>query len=226
MRNRAVKKRIDRFVLEKRQELDNSELSYPFLVIIAPTHTVIQPVGNEMMGRPRGVRTFLDYAVELTGDDEGERILSEDLSEMIKKEELFEPDLISSTTDIYNLGEAISGDALRQYIRESQNRLFFFERRIYVSELHSDFWDRFVFDGEDIYLIFGVERTGDSLRLELFRYAGVLDYAGTFNREVTEVYEMIRPESEFFRFIMEFHFYNWYQNSRMDEEGERGNMGA
>jgi hypothetical protein len=226
MRNRAVKKRIDRFVQEKRQESRNSNLFYPFSIIISPTHTIIQPIGSEEMGRPRGIRTFLDYAEELTGDDAGERILSQDLTEMIKREELFEPDLISSTTDIYNLGEAISGDALRQYIRESKNRLFFFERRVYIAELHPDFWKTFAFDGEDISLIFGVEHTGDSTRVEMFRYAGVLDYAGTFNREVTEVYEMVRKESAFYRFIMEFHFLVWYQDSRTEEEAGRGNMGA
>jgi len=37
---------------------------------------------------------------------------------------------------------------------------------------------------------------------------------------------MVRPESAFFRFIMEFHFYTWYQNSRMEHEADEGNMGA
>ncbi|MBN1881611.1 MAG: hypothetical protein JW885_05505 [Deltaproteobacteria bacterium] len=225
-RNRAVKKRMDRFVQERRQKSNNPGLVYPFSIIIAPTYTVIQPVGNESMDRPRGIRTFVDYAQELIGDDAEERILSQDLSEIIRSEELFEQDLVSSTTDVYNLGEAISGDALRQYIRESQNRLFFFERRVYAAELHKEFWNLFAYDGDDIYLIFGVEHTGDTTRLEMFRYVGVLDYAGTFNREVTEVYEMIRPESAFFRFIMGFHFHAWYQNSRSMQEADKGNMGA
>lgn len=226
MRNRTVKKRIDRFVEEKRRESSKPGLVYPFSIFVAPTHTLIQPVGSETMGRPRGVRTFLDYAEELSGDDAGERILSQDLSEIIQNQELFEPDLIFSATDIYNLGEAISGDALRQYIRESQNRLFFFERRIFTTELHENFWNVFAYDGEDVYLIFGVEHTGETIKVEMFRYAGVLDYAGTFNREVTEVYEMIRPQSSFFRFIMEFHFSTWYQNSRTEQDANEGNIGA
>jgi len=71
-----------------------------------------------------------------------------------------------------------------------------------------------------------VEHTGETIKVEMFRYAGVLDYAGTFNREVTEVYEMIRPESSFLRFIMEFHFSAWYQNSRTEQDADEGNIGA
>ena len=60
----------------------------------------------------------------------------------------------------------------------------------------------------------------------MFRYAGIIDYADTQKREVTEVYEIIRPDSLFYLFIMDRHFEKWYEASRSVEDVREGLLGT
>ncbi len=226
-RNRSVKKRIERFLEKKRMEAHNPNLIYPFDVIIGNTLSIIKPLDEEA---DRFVRPAVG-AVPSEGADLRESGGNGSGPEPFDgifgvDENLLEEGFISENTDIYNLGEALSEEALREYIRGCRDRFYFFDRRVQRGELKADFDKIFAYDGTEIYLIFGVEQHGEARHVEMFRYAGIIDYAGTQKREVTEVYEIIRPDSLFYLFIMDRHFEKWYEASRSVEDVREGLLGT
>ena len=222
-RNSNIKKRVDRFVERTRFEMANTNLIYPFNVIVSNNYSIIQPIDEQPNIFQRGQESFLDYAENLVSGEDQKAIISSELSSFSSDEELINLEFISKKTDIYNLGEALSGDALREYIRVSSSRLSFFEKRVLIGELNPEFIKYFAYDGLDIYLIFGVEHKLGEMNVEIFRYAGAIDYAGTLKQEVTEVYEMIWPNSPFFNFIMDNHFDKWYKQSKESAEKKEEN---
>jgi hypothetical protein len=225
-RHRGIKKRIDRFLENKRLETQNQNLIYPFNVIIGSTLAIIQPIDEEDNRFTSLVQTIFKSEEELLLGT-AERAEPDLISEIqLEDQYLMEDEFVSESTDIYNLGEALSEDALREYIRGSRDRLYFFDRRVHRSEFNPEFHNIFAYDGTEIYLIFGVEQKTGGRHVEIFRHAGVLDYTGTLKREVTEVYEIIRPDSPFYLFIMDQHFQAWYDRSRTAEDVREGLLGT
>jgi hypothetical protein len=226
-RNRSVKKRVERFLEKKRMEAHNPNLIYPFDVIIGNTLSIIKPLDEE-------ADHFAKPALGIVPSDEADLRESSGTGPGPEPfdgifgvdENLLEEGFISENTDIYNLGEALSEEALREYIRGCRDRFYFFDRRVQRGELKADFNKIFAYDGPEIYLIFGVEQHGEARHVEMFRYAGIIDYAGTQKREVTEVYEIIRPDSLFYLFIMDRHFEKWYEASRSVEDVREGLLGT
>jgi hypothetical protein len=223
-RNRSIKKRTERFLEKKRMEMRNPNLIYPFDVVIGSTLSIIQPLDEEgdRLVRPAAappVNTGPGNGGGAPGSEATSGIFGED-------ENLIQEGFISESTDIYNLGEALSEDALREYIRGCRDRFYFFDRRIQCREFNPEFNKIFAYDGTEVYLIFGVELHKEGRHVEMFRHAGIIDYAGTQKREVTEVYEIIRPDSLFYLFVMDRHFEKWYEASRSVEDVREGLLGT
>jgi hypothetical protein len=225
-RNRSVKKRIDRFLEKRRLQQNNPALIYPFYVIIGNTYSLIRPIDEEEDRFKNLVETLFSNKSDSLNNGTDVQGSEPDPTTVAERSAMMDDGFISESTDIYNLGEALSEEALREYIRESRGRLYFFERRVQKRELNPEFRSIFAYDGTEIYLIFGVEKMTKGVTVEMFRYAGILDYAGTLKREVTEVYEILRPDSEFFSFIMKHHFQGWYEQSRTTKDVKEGLLGA
>jgi hypothetical protein len=226
-RNKNIRKRIERFLEKRRMETQNPDLIYPFDVIVGNTLSVIQPLDEEgdRFLKPAPAVSRADQADISTG--EAARSVPDSRSGLFGDDgDLADDGFISESTDIYNLGEALSEDALREYIRGSRDRFYFFDRRVQRREINPEFSTTFAYDGTEIYLIFGVEQGKEGRHVEMFRYAGILDYAGTLRREVTEVYEIIRPDSLFYLFIMDRYFEKWYEASRSMEDVREGLLGT
>jgi len=226
-RNRSIKKRLERFIEKKRMEAQNPNLIYPFDVIVGSTLSIIQPLDEE--GERYGAsvtRAIISRKREVLENGGGEPGSADITGIFGDDDDILEDGFISESTDIYNLGEALSEEALREYIRSCRDRFYFFDRRVQRRDLNPDFNKIFAYDGSEIYLIFGVEEQNEGRHVEMFRYAGILDYAGTQKREVTEVYEIIRPDSLFYLFIMDQHFKKWYQASRSVEDVRDGLLGT
>ncbi len=221
-RSQSIKKRIDRYVERCCFEMENPNLVYPFNVIVGTDYSLIKPIDEEPTFFEEEIDYILDYAERLFNEegDEGKKVSGLEVWE--REVEQFNKEFVSTNTDIYNLGEALSGDALREFIRESRGRLYFFEKRVLRGELDQKFWKLFAFEGTEIHLIFGVETKKDRDVVEVFRYAGNIDYTGTTKREHTEVYEIIRPTSQFYKFIMDYHFKEWYEDSKVKDEQSKG----
>lgn len=221
-RSQSIKKRVDRYVERCCFEMENPNLLYPFNVIVGTEYSLIKPIDEEPTFFEEEIDSILDYAEKLFSEeyDEGKKVSGLEIWE--REKEQFNKEFVSTNTDIYNLGEAMSGDALREFIRESRGRLYFFEKRVLRGELNQKFWKLFAFEGTEIHLIFGVENKKDRDIVEIFRYAGNIDYTGTSKREHTEVYEIIRPSSLFYKFIMDHHFLEWYEGSKVKDEESKG----
>jgi hypothetical protein len=226
-RNKNIKKRVERFIEKRRMEAHNPNLVYPFDVIVGNTLSIILPLDEEGDRFMRPVTDTLGYdRVDLLKDGIGVVEPDSSIVMSVGGGEPLDEGFVSESTDIYNLGEALSEDALREYIRGSRERFYFFDRRIQCRELNPEFNTIFAYDGTEVYLIFGVEQQGEGRHVEMFRYAGILDYAGTVKREVTEVYEIIRPDSLFYLFIMDRYFEKWYKASRSVQDVREGLLGT
>jgi hypothetical protein len=226
-RNKNIKKRIERFLEKRRMEAHDPNLIYPFDVIVGNTLSIIQPLDEEGDRFMKPIVTAIAGGrIDLTSDGRAGQGPDSSAGITADDEDLLGGGFISESTDIYNLGEALSEDALREYIRGSRERFYFFDRRIQRRELNPEFNTIFAYDGTEIYLIFGVEQKREGKHVEMFRYAGILDYAGTLKREVTEVYEIIRPDSLFYLFIMDKHFEKWYKASRSVDDVREGLLGT
>ncbi len=221
-RSKNIKKRVDRFVERCCFEMDNPNLVYPFDVIVGTNYSIIQPIDEEPTFYEEEIISILDFADRAFSEEDDEKKAVLRFSDWEKEKEQINRKVISESIDIYNLGEALSGDALRAFIRESRGKLYFFEKRVLIGELNEKFWKFFAFDGTEIQFIFGIEDKKDRVNVEMFRYSGSIDYAGTLKKELTDVYELIRPDSLFYHFIMDNHFSEWYEDSKLKDEQSKG----
>jgi hypothetical protein len=221
-RSKNIKKRVDRFVERCSFEMNNQNLIYPFNVIIGTNYSIIQPIDEEPTFYGEETDYILDFADRVFSEEGDEKKAGSKFSDWEKEKEQINRTVVSSSVDIYNLGEALSGDALRAFVRESRGKLYFFEKRVLIGELNEKFWKFFAFDGTEIQFIFGIEDKKNRINVEMFRYTGSIDYVGTSKKELTDVYELLRTDSLFYHFIMDNHFDAWYEDSKLKDEQSKG----
>jgi hypothetical protein len=94
--------------------------------------------------------------------------------------------------NLYNAGDALSGEALNAYRKQSD--LQHVEEIVAVDELEPELRGRYAFGSAPLRLIIGTDATG-AIR-EIFRYAGALTFKGFEAAPPTSVWEMIDPEAE------------------------------
>ena len=223
-RNVTIKKRLDQYVEKRRFAKGNKNLVYPFNVIIAQNYVIIHPIDEEPALSQKSSESFLNYAEYLVNT---EKVQGNDIGGLEGwsiEEEIINPEFVSQTDEIYNLGEALSQEALLEYMKETRSRVSFFQKRVLTSELNQKFWDIFAFDESEIFLVFGVEHSERGVDFELYRNVGELDYAGTEKKEMTDVFEMIRPDSAFYQFIQKYHFDQWYKDAKKTIDLKNGIM--
>lgn len=110
--------------------------------------------------------------------------------------------------DLYNLGEALSADALRAYLEQTRLSHRFAARQVPADDLHPEIRARFYLPGEPLRLVFGAPRGHDE-EMRVFRLAGEITFRGFEGWRPTRVYEMLRPESAFSRMLQRHHLQPW-----------------
>lgn len=104
----------------------------------------------------------------------------------------------TGVSDIYNVGQALSREALAAFVQQSTEHRFYRIQKG-LMEVPEDIRERFVFLSADtrMQFVLGIP-TNDHNAPELFRSCGSLTFKGFEQAKPTEVYERIPPVTPFF----------------------------
>jgi len=209
-RHPMVKAFLEILLSGERERHRNKDIQYPFDVYIHTAYTLRMPPELEHAFEKLISGQKLSNARALT------RLITEnylqDFEKIIAGESFSELRLITSITDIYNKGQALSDEALSAYIKESRGEKSFFRKITGREELHESITEAFFLPQERMEFIFSA--TPEKGPLELFYRAGELIFRGFESEPPRGVYEMLNPEGEFFAAIKEFHLKAWIEEAR------------
>jgi hypothetical protein len=211
-RNPDIKRKLDVLLRNARRVRGSPSLTYPFCVFIDKSYGL-------------SLRSDLSNMVEralLYGDEKMAREVMETASA------LFMNDITKGMSglgdagwetltyfnDIYNLGEALSEEALQAYIREMSPHQYSFKKVVKTNELHSEIQERFFFPSSELKFYFCVAKEEGQLEFDLFRYVGELVFKGFETHQATAVYEIVRKNSTFYHLLEKHHLPEWYQQAR------------
>ena len=212
-RSYIVRAKIERLLEEERLRRHNPNLSCPFDVHISKTYGFMMPSSlddrlEEIVAR-KDVSKARDLAQMLAQE------FYKDLGRVASGETLSSLRVLSTTSDIYNKGQALSEEALKAYIKESKGRSFFFRREVQVSELDREIQNNFFFPfRKQLELWFGVFITEGIKGVEIFCKVGEVIFKGFEAATPTVVYEIINKNSEFSKLLVKHHFDKWYEEAQ------------
>jgi hypothetical protein len=124
------------------------------------------------------------------------------------------PESLSTLSDIYNTGEALSGEAVAAYLGQTVPARSWFRKVVSVDELDPEFRDLFVFVQDSIDLVVSVPAEGDTDQATVFRRAGQVQFRGFEGKSPTIVWELLRPDSAFALLLAQKHLPLWGAEAR------------
>ncbi len=223
-RNPDIRRKLDLRLRNARWARGDYNLEYPFYVFLEKSY------GLSL--RPN-LSTKVDIALQ--GGDMGtiQEVVEEASSSLMSDiekgmrgygEESWE--VLTPLNDIYNLGEAMSEEALHAYLRETSPHKYHFEKNTKTNELHPEIQKRFFFSSTELKLFISVERKEDVLNFDLFLYVGSLVFKGFEAQNTTVVYEIVRKNSPFYHLLERHHLMEWYKEARGKMRGTQVAEGA
>ncbi len=211
-RHPMVRAKLEMLLENERHKRNNMELQYPFDIYIDRTYSVrMTPELDKAIESLVAGKTVAD---EKAIAQEVAKRYYNDLRNLKKGQPLTSLRLLSSSTDIYNRGRAITKQALEAYIRETRGKRFFFKKDTKVSELKSSIREMFFFPREELELWFGVEVKEGMEFIEGFVGSGEIAFRGFESKPPIVVYEMLDNEEPFFRALREHHFRVWLEDAK------------
>ncbi len=210
-RNGSLKAKLDA-LLERARQSGRKGVTYPFHVYIDSAYNLLLPAE---------VHAQVERAVRERDPErarEAARALAEaalrDLARAMGKGDGQPPELLSPLSDLYNTGESLSGEALEAYLTATKPSRFYFRRQVSVRELDPVFLERFCFPTDELQLVISVPHQGEAENAAVFRYAGQVQFRGFEAKTPTAVYELLRPDTEFSRLLLQKHLKLWVADAR------------
>jgi len=211
-RNPDIRRKLDLLLKNARRARGNPALTYPFSVFIDKSYGL-------------SLRSDLSTMVERilqSRDEETARVVMETASSLfmsdIEKGMRGSGDdgweTLTYFNDIYNLGEAMSGEALQAYLREISPHRYHFDKMVKVNDLHTEIQQRFFFPSPELKFFICVERANDQLHFDLLRHIGELVFRGFEIHQATAVYEIVRKNSPFYLLLERHHLMAWYEEAK------------
>ncbi len=211
-RNPDIRKKLDLLLRNARRARENPSLTYPFYVFIDKSYGL-------------SLRSDLSTMVERVlqnKDKEAAQAVMESASSLfisdIEKGMSGSGDdgweTLTYFNDIYNLGEAMSGDALQAYVKEISPHTYSFDKTVKVAELHREIQQRFFFPTPELTFFISVGRVNDHLQFDLLRYVGELVFKGFELHQATAVYEIVRKNSPLYLLLERHHLMTWYKEAK------------
>ena len=216
-RNPDIKNKLDVLLRNSRKARGNPSLAYPFSVFVDRSYGL--SLRSDLSGT---IQKALQNRDKDTARVMMETISSHFMHDIEKGMRGTGDDgweIINYFNDIYNLGEAISGDALQAFLKEVSPHTFYFEKTVKISTLHQDIQRRFFFPYDELQLTVCAERVDDQLQFDLFRYVGELIFKGFSMHQATAVYELVRRNSPLCMLLERHHVPAWYQEARGQNGG-------
>ncbi|MFQ5735517.1 MAG: hypothetical protein ACE5GY_01470 [Thermodesulfobacteriota bacterium] len=210
-RNHLVRAKLE-LMLEKAKVKRKKKLKYPFDIYIDRIYSVKMP--------PEIERAFekLIMSRKSTSAQAMTQVMANeffnDLKKIISGDPFSNLRVISTTTDIYNKGQAISRNALDSYMKETKGSKFFFHKSVAASELDQSIRDTFFFPYDTLEFWFGVESMKGGERVEGFYMNGEVIFKGFEANTPTVIYEILDTEGDFFRALLKHHFERWHEEAR------------
>lgn len=216
-RNPDIRKKLDLLLRNARRARGNLSLTYPFYVFIDRSYglsfrsDLSTTVERVLQNRDKGTaRVVMETASSLFMSDieKGMRDSGDDGWETL-----------TYFNDIYNLGEAMSGEAREAYLREISPHKYYFDKAVKVNELHTEIQQRFFFPSPELKFCCCVERVNDKLQFDLLRYVGELVFKGFEIHQATAVYEIVRKNSPLYLLLERHHLPAWYEEAKEKNGG-------
>ncbi len=209
-RHPMVKAYLELLLSAERERRRNKDIQYPFDVYIHTAYTLRMPPELEHAFEKLISGRKLSNAQALS------RLITEnylkDFEKIIAGESFSSLRLIASVTDIYNKGQALSDEALAAYIKESRGEKTFYRKIVAREDLHESIQEAFFLPRNQMEFVFTT--TPDLGSVEIFYHAGELIFRGFEAEPPRGVYEMLNPEGEFFRALVEHHMEQWLSEAR------------
>lgn len=214
-RNPLVRAKLE-MLLENDRQKKKQEKRYPFDVYIDRTYSVKMPPELE-----NAFEKLISRGTQATAQAMSKVMANEflsDLGKIISGEPFTSLRLISASTDIYNKGQALSESALDAYIRETRGTKMFFKKTVDTADLDESIREAFFFPSGTLEFRFGVEVVRGTEQIEGFVKAGDVIFKGFEASTPVTVYEMLNPESEFFKSILKHHIGHWVEEAKKAAE--------
>jgi hypothetical protein len=119
------------------------------------------------------------------------------------------PRVITSASDIYNVGQAISGDALDAYVKERRMDTVVTVHDLRVDGLHPSIRAAFAFFRPACRFVVACDPAKGGAIREIFRYEGQVLFKGFEGRRPTAVYEIVDPRTPFAAGLFHHHAAAW-----------------
>lgn len=218
-RNPMVRAKMEMKLEAERSRRKRPSLKYPFEVLIDRVFSVRLPSEiDDAMGK------LFDKDKNINPQKVAEAIGKQfysDLKKMVSGEPLSSLNMVSTSTGIYNMGEAMSKEAFLAYMDETKAVKYFFKRIVKIDDLHQSIRHDFYFTSDTIELWFGVEMKGAIEIVEWFANIGDITFKGFEAKKPTVVYEILDVEGSLVRALMAHHFRSWhdeYKSARSKKE--------
>lgn len=216
-RNLDVRKKLDLLLRNARRARGIPSLTYPFNVFIDKSYG---------LSLRSDLSTMLERALQNRNKETAQEVmesisshLMNDIAKGMKGSGEDGWETLTYFNDIYNLGEAMSEEALRTYLREQSTHKYYFDKTVKVNELHPELQQRFFFPASELRFCICVGKEEPQLQFDLFRYVGELVFRGFEIHQATAVYEIVRKNSPMFLLLERHHLREWYKKAR-ENKGE------
>ena len=116
-------------------------------------------------------------------------------------------------TDIFNVGEALSGEALHVFLQRTLGHRYHFERTVRRADLANEIVEQLAIP-ERFKLIVSLSSEGSLSDALLFRNVGFVLFRGFEEGEGCEVFELISADSRFTKLLAHYHFPRWIEEAK------------
>jgi hypothetical protein len=217
VRNPDIRKKLDLLLRNARLARGNPALTYPFYVFVD---------GCYGLSFRSDVSTMVDRVLESKDKRTAQEAMEiaaslfmNDIEKGIRDSGDDGWETLTYFNDIYNLGEAMSGEALQAYLKEISPHTYYFDKHVKITELHQEIQKRFFFPSSEIKFFICVEQDEGQLHFDLIRYVGELVFKGFDLHQSTAVYEMVRKNSPLQLLLERHHLMTWYKEAKERNHG-------
>jgi hypothetical protein len=118
-----------------------------------------------------------------------------------------------SDTEIFNVGEAMSGEALQVFLQRAAGQRYHFEKLVRRADLASEICERLAIP-ERFKLIVSLSSSGSLSDALLFRDVGFVLFRGFEEGEGCEVFEILSAEHRLTKLLAQHHLQRWADEAK------------
>jgi len=118
-----------------------------------------------------------------------------------------------SDTEIFNVGEAMSGEALQVFLQRAAGQRYHFEKLVRRADLAAEICERFAIP-ERFKMIVSLSSSGSLSDALLFRDVGFVLFRGFEEGEGCEVFEILSAEHHLTKLLAQHHLQRWADEAK------------